>query len=75
MKNVKVKMAEHLEFLKVRNVIARHVKLEGTKPVVVVFDSWWFKESKVVDNSGIFGGIYFIGEFILSMISCKFKHS
>jgi hypothetical protein len=34
MKKVKVKMAERLEFLDVRNVIARHVKLEGTKPAV-----------------------------------------
>jgi hypothetical protein len=37
MKKVKVKMAERLEFLDVRNVIARHVKLDGIKPAVFLF--------------------------------------
>jgi hypothetical protein len=36
-KNVKVKMAERLEFLDVRNVFARYVKFEGTKPAVFLF--------------------------------------
>jgi hypothetical protein len=40
---------------------------------IFVFGSFWVKESKVVDNSGIFGGIYFIEEFILPMIYCKFE--
>jgi hypothetical protein len=37
MKKVKVQMAEGLEFLDVRNVIARYVKLLGTKPAVFLF--------------------------------------
>jgi hypothetical protein len=35
----------------------------------------WHERSKVVDNSGIVGGIYFTGESILSMIYRKFKHN
>jgi hypothetical protein len=33
----------------------------------------WLKGSKVKNNCGIFGGIYVIGEFILSLTSCKFE--
>jgi hypothetical protein len=42
---------------------------------IFIFGSLWPKGSKVVQNSGIFGGTYFIGEFILSMIYCEFEHN